>query len=68
MAIDWAHSFAVALLFIIISSPILYKLTNTVFAPLGLKTSDPTGRPSNFGVAIHAVVFVILLKLVSKWV
>ena len=68
MAFAWAHYFSVALLFIIVTSPVLYKLTNTVTSPLGLKTADATGKASNVGVVIHSIVFVFLLDLVSKWV
>lgn len=68
MAFAWAHYFSVALLFIIVTSPVLYKLTNTILSPLGLKTADATGKASNVGVVIHSIVFVFLLDLVSKWV
>jgi hypothetical protein len=61
MAFSWAKGFITALLFIVISSPTVYKLTNSVFAPLGLKTSDAAGKASNFGVLVHAIVFVLLL-------
>lgn len=61
MAFSWSRAFITALLFIVISSPAIYKLTNSVFAPLGLKTSDTAGKASNFGVLIHSVVFVLAL-------
>lgn len=68
MAFAWAHYFSVALLFIIVTSPVLYKLTNTITSPLGLKTADASGKASNVGVVIHSIVFVFLLDLVMKWV
>lgn len=63
---SWALSFATALLFIIISSPVLYKLTNQLFGPLGLRTSDTAGKASNLGVVVHAAVFTLLLAFTAK--
>lgn len=63
---NWTFAFVTALLFIIISSPIVYKLTNQLFAPLGLRTSDANGKASNFGVVIHSLVFVLLLHFSWK--
>ena len=63
---SWALSFATALLFIIISSPVLYKFTNQLFGPLGLRTSDASGKASNLGVVVHAIVFTLLLAFTAK--
>ena len=63
---SWALSFAVALLFIIVSSPVLYKFTNQIFGPLGLRTSDATGKASNLGVVVHSIVFALLLTFTMK--
>ena len=63
---SWYLSFATALLFIIISSPTIYKLTNQLFAPLGLRTADASGKASNLGVVLHAVLYTLLMGFTAK--
>lgn len=47
-----------ALLFIIISSQPVYKITNGVFSKvLNVRLADTAGNPTRTGLVIHAVVF-----------
>jgi len=47
-----------ALLFIIISSAPVYKVTNTVFnKTLKLRLADSAGNPTRTGLIVHAIVF-----------
>lgn len=47
-----------ALLFIIISSPPVYKLTNAVSSKIiKLRLADTAGNPTRAGLVVHALVF-----------
>lgn len=47
-----------ALLFVVVSSQVVYKLTNAVTSKvIGLRLSDAAGNPTRAGVVLHAVVF-----------
>ncbi len=48
-------SVMVALLFVIFSLPMLYKLTNSVFSGVGYPTFEK-GAPTYAGIYIHAIV------------
>lgn len=51
-----------ALIFAVVSSPMMYKLTNTVlgrFYPL----ADEAGAPTYAGLLVHTIVFAIILHL-----
>lgn len=47
----------IAIIFIIVSSPFVYRLTNKV----GLHTCDSNGCPTLLGLSIHTVVFAVLV-------
>lgn len=49
-------SIIIAIIFLIVSSPYMYKLTNSV----GLHTCDSNGCPTLLGLGIHTVVFFVL--------
>jgi hypothetical protein len=46
-----------ALLFIIISSQPVYKITNSIFSKVGLRLADSAGNPTRAGLVVHALVF-----------
>lgn len=54
-----------AILFIIISMPIVYHFTNGIFETLDLHILGADGQPTVTGLVIHAIVFglVILLSM-----
>lgn len=54
-----------ALLFIVISSPLTYKIVeNTLTKPLiGLKITQQ-GAPTRIGLILHAVVFALLVHFI----
>jgi len=53
------------IIFFIIANPIMYRITSKlpVFGP---RIADSTGRPTHFGVFVHALVFVLVSMLVMK--
>jgi hypothetical protein len=50
------------ILFFVIAAPFMFKLTGSIFSSVGLKI-EKDGCPNLIGVAIHAVVFAILVRL-----
>jgi len=58
----WIISVMSALLFILISSPFMYKLTGALFSKFGLVIQE-NGCPNFIGLGIHSVVFAILVRL-----
>jgi len=51
------------LMFLILSSPFSFSLTNGVTSRFGLKISNSEGVPNLAGVLIHGFVFVVLVRL-----
>lgn len=58
----WIISLWSALLFLLIASPFMFKLTGTLFSKLGLKT-EQNGCPNWWGLVIHTVVFAVLVRV-----
>lgn len=54
-------------LFFLVANPMTYDLTSKL--PLvGSMIEDPSGRPSQVGVLIHALVFMLLMCYLDKMV
>ena len=58
----WMISVFSALIFILIASPFMFKLTGSIFASMGL-TIQHDGCPNWIGIIIHSIVFAILIRL-----
>ena len=58
----WMFCFRSALLFIIIVSPFMFKLTGPIFSAIGI-TIQKDGCPNWIGIIIHSIVFAILIRL-----
>lgn len=67
MATNWTSVLTLALVFIIISAPFTYGVTNKVFGNLGLRTATMSGAPTKFGLVLHSAVFVLVLSLVNRF-
>lgn len=53
--------------FVVLSSPVVYKLTNEKLEKHGLTLCDDNGCPYSYGILVHAVLFVLILSaLFSK--
>jgi hypothetical protein len=59
----WIISLWSGLLFFLIASPFMFKLTGGIFSSAGLKIQKD-GCPNLLGVGIHALVFTILVRLI----
>ena len=63
----WTCALVCGLLFLIVSAPFTYDATNFVTSKMGFNTveteTDNKGRPTLWGLIIHMVVFVLLVRL-----
>lgn len=51
-----------ALVFIIVSSPVTYKATNSLTSSvIKVRLSDAAGNPNNVGLVTHALVFFLAM-------
>ena len=57
------YSVKAGLLFLIVSLPVTYKLTNMVGTKIGLPYSDEKGCPTMAGLIVHTLVFTLLTYL-----
>jgi len=62
----WLVSFYSGLLFAIIASPCLFKLVNLLTSSIGLSISDKKGCPNIYGLIIHTIVFILLVRLMMS--
>jgi|APCry1669189665_1035243.scaffolds.fasta_scaffold26112_2 hypothetical protein len=53
------------IIFFIIANPVMYKITSKL-PVIGGRVADSTGRPTQFGVFVHALVFVLVSMLAMK--
>src|SRR5205085_10642181 len=60
----WTASIMIGLLFLIISSPFVYKLTNKITNGIGIAIVDEQGCPNLIGLLSHAIIFVLILRLI----
>jgi hypothetical protein len=61
----WVSALIAALLFALISSTVVYQLTNQLFVSLfgpSAATLGPNG-PTMFGLVLHSVVFLLVVRL-----
>lgn len=54
-----------SVLFLIISAPFMYKITNSVLGGI-VKLSDDSGRPTVAGLVVHTFVFYVLFMALRK--
>ena len=58
----WMISIRSALIFLIIASPLMFKLTGYIFSKAGF-TTQSGGCPNWYGLIIHAIVFGCIIRL-----
>jgi hypothetical protein len=62
MDLKWQISLFSALIFIIVVHPMTYKLTQKLFGGLLGRISDPSGCPTAVGLALHTLVYILLVR------
>ena len=63
----WKISLIAGLIFLIVSSPFLYKLVQKLMDKVAdIEIADSEGCPTLAGLILHSVVFVIIVRLMMK--
>ncbi len=55
-----------ALIFLLLSLPIMYKITDILFNIIGLNTQTQYGCPTYAGLLIHFVVYFLVVFAIMK--
>lgn len=55
-----------ALLFMVVSAPQVYGLTNSLANMVGQSTVSMSGRPNVVGIVLHGVVFALLVRALME--
>ena len=58
----WTASFMLGILFLLVSSPFTYTLTNTITNGMGFAIADTQGCPNLAGLIVHTIIFTLLLR------
>ena len=56
-----------AILFIVIGSPMMYKFVNSLTTKAGLVIANADGCPNLKGLAVHGVVFFLVVLLIMQF-
>ena len=62
----WRYTFYTAILFMIIASPFMFKIVNSILGSL-VKICDKNGCPTTIGLVLHTIVFALLLRLMMNY-
>ena len=62
MDVKWQISLFSALIFILVVHPMTYKLTQKLFGGLIGRVSDASGCPTTIGLALHTLVYILLVR------
>jgi len=59
---SWTPFLIIGVIAFLIYSPVAYSITNALLSPLGVNTIDLFGRPTWFGLLLHTLILVLILK------
>ena len=59
------HLVCLAILFFVVANPETYRLVNSVLGGV-VSVSDASGCPTQVGVAVHAVLFALVVSLLCR--
>ncbi len=62
MDVKWQISFFSAFIFLLVVHPMTYKLTQKLFGGLLGRVSDASGCPTAVGLALHTLVYILLVR------
>jgi hypothetical protein len=62
-SVKWLLSVVVGLVFILVSIPGMYSLTNNLTKMIGFPTTKNTG-PTVFGIILHGIVAMLIIRLI----
>lgn len=62
----WIMAIIVGLLFILMASPYLFSVINNCTSMFGVTLSSQDGRPTIAGLAINAILFMFIIRLLLR--
>jgi len=62
----WMISFYTFIAVLIIMNPYTFKLVNLVTVKLGFPIANESGCPNGYGLVLHGIVFLILIRLLMS--
>lgn len=62
MDLKWQITLFSALIFLLVVHPMTYKLTQKLLGGVLGKISDMSGCPTTLGLALHTVVYILLVR------
>lgn len=60
----WIIAVLIGLLFLALANPFTFRLTNMIFGRLGFPTITNKGTYTLFGVILHTIIFIIIVRLI----
>jgi len=62
----WIVAAMAGLLFLLVASPYLYSVVNSLTSSVGVPTSTSGGTPNLFGLLFHALIFTVVVRLLMR--
>jgi hypothetical protein len=62
----WRIAIIIGIIFIILTSPIIFGFSDNIFSKIRISTCDRKGRPTLFGWLLHAIIFIIIIRILMK--
>jgi hypothetical protein len=59
----WVLSFYTAIIALIIMNPYTFKIVNWITSKMGFPIANSNGCPNGYGLLLHAIVFLVLIRL-----
>jgi hypothetical protein len=59
----WLIAIILGIIFLIVSIPIIYNLTNTLLSKINIHTTNKKGLPTPFGLVLHTLIFIIIVRV-----
>ena len=62
MDTKWQITFFSALIFLLVVHPMTYQLTQKLLGGILGKIAEPSGCPTTLGLALHTIVYILLVR------
>lgn len=62
MDTKWQITFFSALIFLLVVHPMTYQITQKLLGGVLGKIAEPSGCPTTLGLALHTIVYILLVR------
>ena len=59
----WIIAVIIGVIFLIVSNPLVFRFSDIILGFVSLHTVGPDGKPTAFGWILHAVAFIIIIRI-----